>query len=83
MDLTKHFSRRFKHSWLNERNQITPQYSINSLKSVGLILSVKIYEPFFRRPVIQLTFLQIEIVCSSKLGLLSTIAPRILKALTN
>ena len=87
MDLAKHFSRRSKHTWFIECNQVTPQYSnrfiINSLKSVGLILSVKRYEPFFRRPVMELTFLQIETVWSSKLSLLSMITPRSLKVLTN
>ena len=87
MDLAKHFSRLSKHTWFIECNQVTPQYSnrfiINSLKNVGLILSVKSYEPFFRRPVMELTFLQIETVWSSKLSLLSMITPRSLKVLTN
>ena len=65
IELEKHFSNRSKHFLLGRCKIAAPQYSnrfiIKSLKREGLILSVKRYELLHKSPVIELTFLQIDL----------------------
>ena len=87
IDFAKHFSKRLKIDLFVKWIRATPQYSkrfiTKSLKSVGLILSVKRYELLASNPVIEFTFLQIDTICFSKLSLLSIINPRSLNVFTN
>ena len=87
IELEKHFSNRSKHFLFGRCKIAAPQYSnrfiIKSLKSEGLIFSVKRYELLHKSPVIELTFLQIDFTWSSNLSWLSIIKPSNLKFFTN